>query len=128
MRLGGWQRIGVVASILWVFADAFMGSQAALDEAGARTSSQLNSCVAPNRMRLSEHGPYDQVWTPCWKQHNANFVRNAEGHWWVALAVVLIPIPVGGLLGWMLISTVTRRLKLTGDAAWDRWVADAAMV
>jgi hypothetical protein len=26
-------------------------------------------------------------------------------HWWVALAFALIPIPIGWLLGWLLIST-----------------------
>ena len=40
-----------------------------------------------------------------WQQHTPDFMRNAEGHWWVALAVALIPIPIGWLLGWLLIST-----------------------
>jgi hypothetical protein len=32
-------------------------------------------------------------------------MRNVEGHWWVALAVALIPIPFAWLLGRLVIST-----------------------
>jgi hypothetical protein len=105
MRLSGWQRIGIVASILWFFVGGFIGNKAALDEAGAKTSAQLDQCVAANKMRLGEDGPYDQVWTPCWRQFDANFLRHADGHWWAALAVALIPIPIGWLLGWGLLFT-----------------------
>ena len=105
MKIGGWQRIGIVASVLWVFVGGFIGNKEALDEAGARTASQLDSCVAANKRRSGEDGPYEQVWTPCKNQFSANFRRNAEGHWWVVLAVALIPIPIAWLLGWILIAT-----------------------
>lgn len=104
MRSSGWQRIGIVASVLWFFVGGFIGNKAALDEAGRLTGIQLDLCVAKNKGRLGEYGPYDQVWTPCWQQHTPDFMRNAEGHWWVALTVALIPIPIGWLLGWLLIS------------------------
>jgi len=98
MRLSGWQRIGIVASILWFFAGGFIGNKAALDEAWARTTGHFDSCVAANKRRLGDNGPYEQVWTPCRQQRSIDFMQNAEGHWWVALAVALIPIPLGWLL------------------------------
>jgi hypothetical protein len=98
MRLNGWQRIGLVLSIIWFLVGGFWGNKIALDEAGTRTSSQLDHCVAQNKLRLGEYGPYDQVWTPCWDEWSTNFMRNAEGHWWVALSVGLIPIPIGWVL------------------------------
>lgn len=104
MRLSGWQRIGVVVSILWFFVGGFIGNKAALDEAGRRTTTQFDNCVAANKRLLGEYGPYDQVWTPCWQQHTADFMRNAGGHWWIALAVALIPLPIGWLLGWLLVA------------------------
>jgi hypothetical protein len=103
--MGGWQRLGIITSVLWFFVGGFIGNKAALDQAGVQTSNQLDLCVAANKRRLGEYGPYDQVWTPCWQQYNADFMRNAEGHWWTALAAALIPIPFGWLLGWLLLST-----------------------
>jgi hypothetical protein len=41
----------------------------------------------------------------CWQQYTPNFMQNADGHWWSALAVGLIPIPIGWLIGSMLIFT-----------------------
>jgi hypothetical protein len=41
MRLSGWQRIGVVASILWFFTGGFIGNNAGLNDAGARTTLHL---------------------------------------------------------------------------------------
>jgi hypothetical protein len=105
MRLSGWQRIGVVASILWFIVGGFLGNKAALDDAGTKTSAQLDLCVTANKIRFGEYGPYDQVWTPCWNEHTTNYMRNAEGHWWVALAAAVVPIPIGWLLGWAILST-----------------------
>jgi hypothetical protein len=68
MRLNGWQRIGLVVSIVWVLAGGLWGNKIALDEAGRLTRVQLNACVAENKVRYGEYGPYDQVWSPCWRQ------------------------------------------------------------
>ena len=81
MRHNGWQRIGLVVSTVWVLAGGLWGNKIALDEAGRLTRVQLNACAAENKVRYGEHGPYDQVWSPCWGQSQANFRRNAEGHW-----------------------------------------------
>jgi hypothetical protein len=54
MRLNGWQRIGLVLSIAWVLAGGFWGNKTALDDAGARTSLQLDACVAENKRRYGE--------------------------------------------------------------------------
>jgi hypothetical protein len=61
MRLNGWQRIGLVTSIVWFIAGGLWGNKIALDEAGARTSLQLDACVAENKRRHGEYGPHEQV-------------------------------------------------------------------
>src|SRR6266446_7650316 len=106
MRLNGWQRIGLVLSIAWVLAGGFWGNKIALDEAGARISSQLDHCVAQNKLRYGEYGPYDQVWTPCWNEFRANFMRNAEGHWVGAALFALVPLPIAWLLAYALLYLV----------------------
>jgi hypothetical protein len=107
MKISGWQRIGVVASIIWFFAGGFIGNNLAIDNADTRTSLWFNSCVAANKRQFGEYGPYEQVWTPCWNQFSSQHSKNWEesGHWLVALAFALIPLPIAWLLGWLIIST-----------------------
>jgi hypothetical protein len=54
-RLNGWQRIGIVASIVWVLAGGFWGNKIALEEAASRTSSELGACVAEYELRQGEY-------------------------------------------------------------------------
>ena|SRR6476620_6019535 len=110
MRLGGWQRIGIVASVVWFFAGGFIGNKLAIDDAGAKTSSWFESCVGANKMKFGEYGPYEKVWTPCWNQYGPEYAKNAEWHWWMALGLALVPLPIAWLLGWLFITT-------------SRWVA-----
>jgi len=56
------------------FAGGFIGNNAALNDAGRREQLfNLIVCVAANKRRLGEYGPYDQVWTPSWQQHSVWF-------------------------------------------------------
>jgi len=95
-----------MASIVWFLAGGLWGNKIALDEAGARTSSQLDACVAENKVRYGEYGSYAQVWTPCWKQFGANFMRNAEGHWVFAALFAVVPLSIAWLLAYALIYLV----------------------
>ena len=101
MKLSGWQRIGIVGSLLWFF----VGNDIAIKEAGAQTTLWFDGCVAANKRQFGEYGPYEKVWTPCWNEHGSRFQKNAEGHWLVALAFALIPLPLAWLFGWLIIAT-----------------------
>lgn len=102
IRLNGWQRIGIILSVIWAIGGGIWGNTMALDEAGKLTSLQLDSCVATNRARLrlkpGESEPYDKVWTPCWELHAKNFMHHADGHWYAAAGVGLVPIPIAWLI------------------------------
>jgi len=106
MRHNGWQRIGLVVSIVWVLAGGLWGNKIALDEAGMLTRVQLNACVAENKVRYGEYGPYDRVWSPCWRQSQANLMRNAEGHWRFAALFAFVPLPIAWLLAYALVYLV----------------------
>jgi hypothetical protein len=57
MRLGGWQRIGIVAAIIWVFVGGFWGNSIGLHE-GDWARNVLSTCylIHPNGLaRLRRH-------------------------------------------------------------------------
>jgi len=56
--------------------------------------------------RYGEYGPYEQVWTPCWNQYRAIFMRNAEGHWVIAALFALVPLPIAWLIAYALVYLV----------------------
>ncbi len=100
--MGGWVRIGIVLSVIWALVGGFWGNDMAINDASKLSSLQLDNCVADNRARLhlkpGESESYDQVWNPCWAKLGENFLHNAEGHWWAAAIVGLVPIPVAWLI------------------------------
>src|SRR5262249_37071024 len=106
MRHNGWQRIGLVVSIVWVLAGGLWGNKIALDAAGRLTRVQLNAWVAENKVRFGAHGTYAQVWSRCWRQSQANFTRNAEGHWRFAALFAFVPLPIAWLLAYALVYLV----------------------
>jgi hypothetical protein len=50
MRLNGWQRIGLVTSIVWFIAGGLWGNKIALDEAGARMARSIARSVPVSAM------------------------------------------------------------------------------
>jgi hypothetical protein len=109
MRRTGWQRIGIVASILWVVAGFFIGNKAALDAAERQAKAQQDSCISGNKTQQGESAPYEHaVWLRCWPDSNEALMQKSKGHWWIALAFAAIPLPFGWLFGWLSLSAVRR--------------------
>jgi hypothetical protein len=106
-KMGGWVRIGIVLSVIWILVGGFWGNNAAINDASKLSSLQLDNCVSANKARLRSKGdnsePYDQVWTPCWDQLSKNYLRNVDGHWWAAAIVGLAPIPIAWLIVYMFV-------------------------
>jgi hypothetical protein len=90
VRLNGWQRIGIVLSVLWFFVAGFWGNRIALEDLGA-------GVVATYRLCLERSIQPDDD-TKC----NAAFMRDypaaVESHWWYAAGFALIPIPIAWLV------------------------------
>jgi hypothetical protein len=48
MRLGGWQRLGIVVSVIWIAGAAWSQHQTDLDEAMSAAASAKGRCLATN--------------------------------------------------------------------------------
>lgn len=106
LRLNGPQRIGVVVSVLWIIGGGTWGNSEAIREAAELTELQVNNCVEANKLRLGDGAPFEQTWTPCWKNFQSLYLHNVEEHWTMALIVAFVPIPIAWFLAWAGVSVI----------------------
>jgi hypothetical protein len=93
IRLNGWQRIGIVISVLWFIGGGIWGNDRGLHE-GDWTVSDYKNC-------LDTH-PND--WPGCQQKSEKNYIWATRNHWYSAAIFAVVPIPIGWLLAWGLVS------------------------
>jgi hypothetical protein len=105
-RLNGWQRIGVVLSILWFFVGGFLGNQEAIREGADPAIAIYGMCMDAAHGRENNNPKYDvaAALDECGREFIKNDTAWTADHWYVALFVGLVPIPLAWLLVWGLIS------------------------
>jgi len=99
LRLNGWQRLGVVASIAWALGGGYWGNDLGIHE-GDYVVNAYSTC-------LETSGGDD---APCQRAFFRDYPQAVKYHWADAAIVGLVPIPLGWLLAYGII------------ALW-RWVA-----
>ncbi len=102
LRLNGWQRIGVVVSVIWFVVGGFWGNSLGIHE-GDWVVSSYSFCL--------KHlvGPGMETSQQCADTFYREYPEAIKYHWWYALIVGLVPIPIGwgliygsiGLVRWV---------------------------
>jgi hypothetical protein len=92
-RLNGWQRIGIILSVIWILVGGFWGNSIGIHE-GDLEVTWLGIC-------LKIH-PDD--WAGCHRDFNKDFAEAIQYHWYYAAFLAFAPIPVAwwivyGLVG-----------------------------
>src|SRR5258708_6054607 len=82
-RLNGWQRIGIVLSVLWSLGGGLWGNNIGIHEGD--TASAIYSLCLENR-------PND--WQGCSTEFTKNWTDAVQYHWWYAAILGLVPIPI----------------------------------
>ena len=95
-RLNGWNRVGIILSVIWFFVGGFWGNNIGI-HAGDWTLRNYKFCLE----FLVEHGVRTD--TQCFQAFSRQYEDAIKGHWWLALIIATIPIP----LGWGLICALT---------------------
>ena len=101
MRLNGWVRIGLIASVAWIFIGGYLGNASVIDQARDAVATKSRNCnlypdgAAPRNSRAE-----------CDRQVTAAWDSAVKYHWEAAAVVALVPIPVAWLLVWGLVSLV----------------------
>jgi hypothetical protein len=96
MRLSGWQRIGIVASVIWVIGGGFWGNTVGLSQ-GEYVRLAYEQCL---------HARIDTGWEPCHAKFEKDWPEAIKDHWYYAAAFAFIPIPLAWLVVWGMVSLV----------------------
>jgi hypothetical protein len=88
MRLNGWQRLGVVASVVWALGGAFWGNNLGLHE-GDYVVTQYQICT---------EGPLPVDWNACSQAFARDWPAAISHRWAYAAFFGLVPIPLGWLI------------------------------
>lgn len=85
--LNGWQRVGVVLSVLWFFAAGFSARIHDVDKAYDFAHNSSNICYEIQR---NNTGNSDD----CSKRFSDDYKLMLEGSWGSSLAIATIPVPI----------------------------------
>jgi hypothetical protein len=94
MRLGGWQRIGVVLTALWIVAGGLWVNSLVIEQMGAGVTAGLSACLAARSIQPDGSIPKDTDWGPCNRRFDQEWPKAVSGHWTYAIIGTLVPIPV----------------------------------
>jgi hypothetical protein len=105
MRLNGWQRIGIVASVIWAIGGGFWGNHIGL-EPGEVVARVNRDCWMSTFKNPDDTTTNDVRRASCELDFYRDFPEAIKYHWYVAAGVALIPIPLGWLAAWGLVGLV----------------------
>ena len=86
-HLNGWQRVGIVLSMLWAVVGGMWGDQIAIQKGGAIPIAHYKWCIT--------QPDYDDE---CSATFDEEYAAGVRGHWAFAAMAGLVPIPVAWLL------------------------------
>ena len=94
MRLGGWQRIGIVASVCWLVVGGFWINSLVIDDLGAPALANYRHCLDTRSVQPDGSIPADTDWGPCSRKFHTDWPTAIADHWFYAAIYTLIPIPI----------------------------------
>jgi hypothetical protein len=81
MRLNGWQRIGVVLSVLWVIVGGFWTRGIVIESQSEFARTRYRACLASHSIQPDGSVPADTDWSQCDRQHAIDWQRDVTDHW-----------------------------------------------
>lgn len=101
IRLHGWQRVGIVASVIWVLGAGLAQHASDLDRAAAAADMAVMVC---------QEGPWSKYATEdlkkpnCWgNEWERAFNAALIGKWDRMAVVAFVPVPIGWLIVYLLV-------------------------
>jgi hypothetical protein len=95
MRLNGWQRIGIVVSVLWVIGGGIWGNEVGISE-GDWAVRAYKRCLETK----------SNDWPQCDRKFEKEYPEAIKYHWANAAIFAFAPIPIGWLAVWGCVALV----------------------
>jgi hypothetical protein len=86
MRLNGWQRIGIVASILWLVVGGFWINSLVIDDLSKFVLAAYGRCLESRSIQPDGSIPADTDWGPCQRKFEADWPVALKDHWTITTA------------------------------------------
>lgn len=99
MHLNGWHRLGIVFSVIWLFVGGLWGNSLGIHE-GDWVANRYQFCLEHD---AEPHMPNS---TQCQAAFEKDWPEAIKYHWWEALIVAVVPIPLAWLLAYGLIALI----------------------
>ena len=110
MRLNGWQRIGVVLSVIWIVAGGLWTRSVLIESQGEFARTRYRMCLANHSIQPDGSIPADTDWKRCDRQFDADWKRDVTDHWdgvnGLNAAFTLAPLLVAWLLVYAIVGLV----------------------
>lgn len=100
MKLNGWQRLGLIASVCWVVVGGMWVNGHVIDDLGAPIVATYRRCLDSRSVQSDGTIPKDTDWASCTAAFNRDFGPAVTNHWVYAAAYTLIPIPIVWLVAY----------------------------
>jgi hypothetical protein len=97
LRLNGWQRIGIVGSVLWVITAGLVSHNIGLRRAEYMSSSMYSACADVAGTR------HDYDFSGCKSKAEKTYEDYLTRAWADALLVSFVPIPFAWLVAYMIV-------------------------
>jgi hypothetical protein len=94
-KLNMWQRLGVVASVLWVIGGGFWQRDSDLDKASNFSAAVYSMCSEAKSVR------HDYDFKSCSAEADHSFNVMLEGSWWNVAAFSFGIVLLGWLMAWL---------------------------
>jgi hypothetical protein len=98
MRLNGWQRIGIVASVCWFIGGGLWISGLVMDQETYAVREKYRRCLDARSIQPDGTIPQDTDWGPCVRAFDRDWGPAVAGHWTDTILFTLLPIPIVWLI------------------------------
>lgn len=93
-RLNGWQRLGVIVSVIWLPIGFLWGNSLFIQVQTDGPERVMMSC---NKINSALGKPLEE----CYKQFHSAYAASIAGHWWAGVVAAILPLLLAWGLAWV---------------------------
>lgn len=95
MKLNGWNRIGVIASVVWILGAGFYTDNSEIDKASHVIADVHVQCDSNLPDYFQANDAYEAAFRQCNKQAEDSLALAESNAWLAAAIVAFVPVPLG---------------------------------